>query len=145
MNQGLSRRPGYGVVSRSSGLPSLFGSGPFALLQQLDEDMNRLFEEMGGALMVGAGATEPGFWSPQVEVCERDGKLHVYADLPGMAKDDIKVDLDEGRLTVEDGASTGAGAAAPGDRAASTGASAATGAAEPSGIAGEPNASASAA
>ena len=125
MNQGLSRRPGYGVVSRSSGLPSLFGSGPFALLQQLDEDMNRLFEEMGGALMVGAGATEPGFWSPQVEVCERDGKLHVYADLPGMAKDDIKVDLDEGRLTVEDGASTGA--------------------AEPSGIAGEPNASASAA
>lgn len=102
MNQGSTRRPGYGLTLRSRAMPALFGAGPFALLQQLDDNMNQLFEEFGSARLFGSGGPgEAGLWSPQVEMCERDGKLHVYADLPGMAKDDIKVDIDAGRLTIE--------------------------------------------
>ena len=32
-------------------------------------------------------------WSPQVEVTERDGQLVVRADLPGLNKDDVQVEL----------------------------------------------------
>jgi HSP20 family protein len=81
------------------GMPSLFrgDGGPFALLRQLDDDMNRLFDEFSSGRLSGG----EGGWLPQIEMCERDGRLHVYADLPGMTKDDIKVDLTEGQLTLQ--------------------------------------------
>jgi HSP20 family protein len=107
MNQeSTSRRGGgYGMVPRSTGLPTLFGSGgPFALLQQLDEDMNRLFDEFGVGSIFRPSSQQGGGanpWSPQLEVYQRDNKLHVCADLPGLKREDIKVDLDEGRLTIQ--------------------------------------------
>jgi HSP20 family protein len=92
---------GGAVATRGHGMPSLFGGddGPFALLRQLDEDMNRLFDEFYGGRSFGAEGA-PG-WMPQVEVQEREGKLHVCADLPGMSKDDVKVDLADGQLTIQ--------------------------------------------
>ena len=101
MNQGSSGRGRQGIVSRGSTMPSRFGAGPFGLLHQLDDDLNRLFEELGGGRMSSGRAGQAGFWAPEIEMCERDGKLHVFADLPGMDKDDIKVELDEGRLTIQ--------------------------------------------
>jgi HSP20 family protein len=106
MNQTSSSRRGggYGMVPRGSGLPTLFGGGPFALLQQLDEDLNRLFDELGDGSMLRPSSQQQGgasAWSPQLELYERQGKLHVCADLPGMKREDIKVDLDEGRLTIQ--------------------------------------------
>lgn len=40
-------------------------------------------------------------WSPDVEMFEREGNLIVQADLPGMKKDDIKVEINENLLTIE--------------------------------------------
>ncbi len=40
-------------------------------------------------------------WMPPVEVEERDGKLFFRADLPGLARDDVKVELAEHMLTIE--------------------------------------------
>jgi HSP20 family protein len=37
---------------------------------------------------------------PQVEVFERDNKLIVRADLPGLQEQDVKVEVDEGVLTI---------------------------------------------
>ncbi|MGA0611635.1 Hsp20/alpha crystallin family protein [Caldimonas sp. KR1-144] len=88
---GLATRGSYGL-----GWPQ---GGPFALLHQLDEDMNRLFNEfMGGRAWGSEGAAA---WMPQIEMHEREGRLHVCADLPGMSKDDIKVDLSDGQLTIQ--------------------------------------------
>jgi HSP20 family protein len=42
-----------------------------------------------------------GDWSPQVEMFERDGKLVVQADLPGIKKDDVKVEITDHQLTIE--------------------------------------------
>jgi HSP20 family protein len=38
---------------------------------------------------------------PQIEINERDGKLIVTADLPGMKKDDVRVEVVDNNLIIE--------------------------------------------
>lgn len=60
------------------------------MMRRFTDDMDRWF---GGS---PAGA---GFWSPNIDVRERDNQLIVSADLPGINKDDVKVEVtDEGVL-----------------------------------------------
>jgi HSP20 family protein len=40
-------------------------------------------------------------WSPQVEVLERDGKIVLRADLPGVAKSDLSVEIDDGIVAIK--------------------------------------------
>lgn len=97
-----------GALSRraSGGMQSLFGtrSGPMDMFRRLDEDMDRLFHQIWGggrSLMRGRGADAQSMWMPQVEVCEDGGKLHVYADLPGMKKEDVKLSLEGDQLVLQ--------------------------------------------
>ena len=43
----------------------------------------------------------PGIWSPRVDVIEREGQFVVRADLPGLSKDDVKVEVLEDMLTIQ--------------------------------------------
>src|SRR3954451_13446886 len=83
---------------------------PFTFMRRFSEEMDRLFEDFG----FGHGWLAPGFersldhletlasnaWVPQVEVMERDNQLVVRADLPGMSRDNVKVDLDDDSLVI---------------------------------------------
>ena len=40
-------------------------------------------------------------WIPDLEVIEKDGSLKVRLDLPGMAREDVKVAVTEAALTIE--------------------------------------------
>jgi len=53
-----------------------------------------------GALTSGAehGAA---LWSPHLEMFERNGKLVVTADLPGVKKEDVKVEVDQDAVTIQ--------------------------------------------
>ena len=89
-----------------SGMPSLFGtrSNPFDMLRRLDEDVDRLFQQIWGGgrnLMRGRGGESQALWVPQVEVREEGGKLHVYADLPGLKKEDVKLSMDGDQLVLQ--------------------------------------------
>lgn len=46
--------------------------------------------------------TEPGkaFWTPDVEVFERNGQFMVRADLPGMKKEDISIEVTDDELVL---------------------------------------------
>lgn len=95
------------VATRSrSGLPSLWPSrSPFELMRQLDEDMDQLWGRLWGGgrgrnLSAGGRGDIQQMWLPQLEVFERDGKLHVHADLPGMRKEDIKVNVEQDQLVI---------------------------------------------
>jgi HSP20 family protein len=105
-----SRR--YGVVPRSQsfGLPSMFsGGGPFALMRQMEQEMDRMFEQVGfggqrGLTQPrgpGAGSGLPSLWQPQVEMFERDGKLHVCSDLPGLSKEDVHINVENDMVTIQ--------------------------------------------
>lgn len=77
---------------------------PFALMRQMTEELDRLFEDIPFA-----GFTVPALrtpfaertdWMPQIEVFEKDGRLVTKADLPGLKKEDVKVEVTDGRLAI---------------------------------------------
>jgi HSP20 family protein len=96
---------GGALSRRSGGMPSLFGGrgSPFDVFRRLDEDMDRLFQHFWGGrnVMRGRESDAQSMWMPQVEVCEKAGKLHVFADLPGMNREDVKLSMEGDQLIVQ--------------------------------------------
>lgn len=103
---------------RSSGLSrhdpfSALGFGnPFAMMRQLADEMDRVFDNLGlgsssrGSSMASRSLDRPAsaggaFWSPQIDVARRGNDLVVCADLPGMKKEDIRVEVREDHLILE--------------------------------------------
>jgi HSP20 family protein len=82
---------------------------PFAFMRRFAGDMERLFEDFE-SFRFPSLFTKEFFpfrkefehvaWVPQVEVLQKNGKFTVRVDLPGMKKDDVKVELTEGVLTI---------------------------------------------
>lgn len=70
---------------------SVFGVNPFGLMRQFTDDMNRVF---------GFEANETA-WVPPIEMKQMEGKLVLTADLPGLKREDVKVNVTENTLTLE--------------------------------------------
>lgn len=95
-------------IARSKGAP-LTGS-PFAFMRRFSEEVDRLFEDFGfGRVRLAPefehgldqlGALAGASWAPQVEVLERDNELMIRADLPGMTKDDVKVEIADNAVVI---------------------------------------------
>jgi len=78
------------------------------------EDMDRIFGDLGfgpsfgisplvaPSLGQGRGLGSGGLraWSPQLETFRRGDKLVVRADLPGLRKEDVNVEVEDGMLTI---------------------------------------------
>jgi HSP20 family protein len=70
---------------------------PFVELDEIQQRLNRLFIERT------AKAGEPGFadFMPAVDIEETDADFIVKADLPEVKKEEIKVHVQDGVLTIE--------------------------------------------
>jgi HSP20 family protein len=82
---------------RSSGQPQRYE--PFSELEQVNERMRRLLEQTLG----GFGATLPsgaGGWSPFVDIEETDEAYVIEAELPGVKRDDVNIELVGSELTI---------------------------------------------
>ena len=75
---------------------NLFTVNPFALVRQFTDEMDRIFSQNPRAA-AGDGAA----WTPTIEVKEKEGKLLVTAELPGVKKEDVKIHIDGDTLVVE--------------------------------------------
>jgi HSP20 family protein len=84
---------------------------PFRMMDRFIDEMDRVFDDVFGRgwLTPRLGRSwprspwrgEPEAWVPDVEVFHRNNELVVRADLPGLTKDDIKVDVTEDRITLQ--------------------------------------------
>jgi HSP20 family protein len=101
-------------LARRTSAQALRARSPFAFVRRFAEEMDRLFEDFG----IEHGVHMPGFltrghellrretglveaeWSPQIDVKEQDGRLLVRADLPGMSRDNINVEVTDDTLTI---------------------------------------------
>jgi HSP20 family protein len=103
----LARRTPYFGTSAS----------PFHLMRRMADDIERLFSDVDFA-RVGFGMQSPqrgtglfdpwrsesrladATWAPQVETFRRDNNLIVRADLPGLTKDDIDIQIEDDVLVI---------------------------------------------
>ncbi|HET9706059.1 MAG TPA: Hsp20/alpha crystallin family protein [Vicinamibacterales bacterium] len=74
-------------------------STPFGLLRQMTAELDRMFEEPW-ALAPAAWFPETTIWAPKVDVFEKDNRLITRVDLPGLKKEDVKVEVENGYLTL---------------------------------------------
>ena len=110
-------------------LAGAFMANPFEFMRRMNAEMDRVFEDAGfGRGMTGYPATTTtgrgitaggrtsgaptgavtgagtfgaaGAWMPQIETLQRDDSLVLRADLPGVDRGDIHVDVEEGILTL---------------------------------------------
>ena len=76
---------------------------PFFLLRQFTRDFDRLFEPFGAFRwppLPALALPDKVGWAPQIDVFQRDGKLITKIDLPGLKKDDVKVEIADGYLAI---------------------------------------------
>ncbi|MFL5620123.1 MAG: Hsp20/alpha crystallin family protein [Gemmatimonadaceae bacterium] len=109
--------PVRGGISRRGTAPAAgYGTSgtPFSLMRRMAEDMDRIMEDFGfgpslgiapllsssSGLGRGTSSTQTGVWAPQLETFRRGDKLVVRADLPGLRKEDVNVEVDDGVLTI---------------------------------------------
>jgi len=89
-----------GLSRRENLVPAVWAS-PFSFMRRFGEDMDSLFEEFGfGRGLMPQGLAEMADWSPQIEITEREGQLIVRADLPGLSKDDVQVELRDDAILI---------------------------------------------
>ena len=87
-------------ASRGDVWPATYS--PFGMMRRFADDMDRMFEGFGFPRRFGRwGWGTEGQFSPELEILERDGKLIIRADLPGLNKEDVNVDISEHTLTIE--------------------------------------------
>jgi len=94
------------VTRRHESYPSrdLFSAGsywnlsPFAMMRRLSEEMDRAF---ANAFNLSPGTEFSRGWYPAIEVREQNGTLEVAAELPGMTKDDVKVECTDEGIIIE--------------------------------------------
>lgn len=90
-------------MSRKDTSLAKLSADPFGLLRQMTAELDRAFEQpFFGAfrrprLLTGPQAVA---WAPEIDVFEKDHRLVTKVDLPGMKKDDVKVEVSDGYLTI---------------------------------------------
>ncbi|MGP0063745.1 MAG: Hsp20/alpha crystallin family protein [Isosphaeraceae bacterium] len=103
------------VAPSTPAQPPTSGGNPLRFLRRFAREMDHLMEDFGlesglhlprflsrGHEMLRREAgLIPAEWSPRIDVLEREGRIVVRADLPGLSKDDIKVEVCDDMLTIQ--------------------------------------------
>ena len=71
---------------------------PFALLDEFQDELDRLWSRPLGMSMARPARllAQLPFGAPRVDVYEQNGSLVIKADVPGVKKEDLQVDLEDG-------------------------------------------------
>ncbi|MBZ5602309.1 MAG: Hsp20/alpha crystallin family protein [Acidobacteriia bacterium] len=72
----------------------LFSLSPFALMREFTNEMDRMFRDTVPAI-------QPELFAPAIDVKLADGYLVVTADLPGLKKEEVKIEVTDKALVLE--------------------------------------------
>ena len=73
---------------------------PMGNLQSFQNEMNRIFNEFFRGGNGEEAGSELSTWTPPVDIHETDDALVIKAELPGISKDDISIDVHQNTLTL---------------------------------------------
>jgi len=74
---------------------------PFSELENLQKEMNRLFDFSFARRPRGDSTLLGGQWSPAIDVYDSKDNILVKADLPGLTKDEIEVSIQDDNLIIK--------------------------------------------
>ena len=93
-----------GIDLHSLKMPTLRGQDSIMSLIKW-EPLNDIENLLGRAWGWPVNRSQPllgvGDWNPRVDISESDGTYLIKADIPGVPKDEIKVTMDNGMLTIQ--------------------------------------------
>jgi HSP20 family protein len=81
----------------------LLAASPFSLMRTFMDDLDRLFDGFrhpGPSGMSVLRSDNDVMWVPPLEVIERDGQLAIRAEVPGLSKDDVNIEIQDGQLVI---------------------------------------------
>jgi HSP20 family protein len=90
-----------GVARREEHFPAVrdfFTLDPFAMMRRLSEEMDRAF---GSSFGLTRSMGQRGMWAPAIEVRELDNEVEITAELPGMNKENVKVEIANEQIILE--------------------------------------------
>ena len=78
---------------------------PFTLLRQMTTDFNRMFEtsewpSFHWPLLRARPSADTATWFPEIDVFEKNDRLVTKIDLPGMKKEEVRVEVTDGHLAI---------------------------------------------
>lgn len=104
---GQQQQPRAGTEERSwiPNLMQLWGE-PLSMMRKMSEEMDHLVGKFmpRPAQLYGKGPNASGTtsaWAPAVEVAQSEDKLVICAELPGVQRDDVRVEIKNDRVTIE--------------------------------------------
>lgn len=74
-----------------------------AVMRKMAEEMEQLFERFVGRPMTnraGQGGMA-GKWMPSIEILQHENHLHINAELPGVKKEDVHIEILHDKLAIE--------------------------------------------
>lgn len=77
-----------------------FGFSPIALMRRMQDDMDRLFGDFGTRRFASPFGSEISEWAPAIEAFQRGNELVVRADVPGLSREDLTVEVADDTLTI---------------------------------------------
>jgi HSP20 family protein len=74
-------------------------TNPFAFMRRITDELDRAFGPVPE--LPALVPFYPRAWVPELEVFERDNKFFVRVDLPGLKKEEVKIEVTADELTIE--------------------------------------------
>jgi len=74
---------------------------PFRELEEVSDKLNRLFSRPAARRDNGQESMTVADWIPMVDISETDAEFQIKAELPEIRKEDVKITLQQGVLTIQ--------------------------------------------
>jgi HSP20 family protein len=90
----LHNKPANDPMSLSLMNDPMFGD-PFSEVRRMQRDMDRLTSSL-----LSSEPRQDVFWRPLVDVKETDNQIFIHAEVPGVKKENLKIELKDNVLTI---------------------------------------------
>ena len=74
---------------------------PFRELEEVSDRLNRMFARPATRAANGKETMIVADWTPSVDISETEGEYQIKAEIPDVRKEDVKVTLEDGVLTIQ--------------------------------------------
>jgi len=80
---------------------SLVRWDPFRELEEVSDRLNRMFARPATRTTSGKETMIVADWTPSVDISETEGEYQIKAEIPDVKKEDVKVTVEDGVLTIQ--------------------------------------------